>query len=203
MQLALDQLSGGRARAASLRDGAGWEVRAWARPARRPPCGRSPESASPRGALLLWGGGDAEGRPFLNPTFAVDAPPSLPRSSGGYRIAGRDDDGRELFSLSFGMPETADGDGRSSFAFVLPVQPGWTGNLASITLSGPGGSATLDGDTDLPMTVLLDPSTGQVRAILRNLAQADAAAALAPQADPDSLDVLFSRGIPDATAWSR
>ena len=101
------------------------------------------------------------------------------------------------------MPETADGDGRSSFAFVLPVQPGWTGNLASITLSGPGGSATLDGDTDLPMTVLLDPSTGQVRAILRNLAQADAAAALAPQADPDSLDVLFSRGIPDATAWSR
>ena len=53
------------------------------------------------------------------------------------------------------------------------------------------------------MTVLLDPVNGQVRAILRDLPQADAAAALAPQAGPDSLDVLFSRGIPDAAAWSR
>ena len=44
------------------------------------------------------------------------------------------------------------------------------------------------------MTVLLDPVTGQVRGILRDPPQADAAAALAPQAGVDSLDVLFSHG---------
>ena len=154
-------------------------------------------------SLLLWGGLDAEGEPFLNPAFVVDAPPALPDSAGEHRIAGRTASGVELFSLDFAMPETADGDGSSSFAFVLPAEPGWADNLASITLSGPGGSVALDSDTDLPMAILLDPSTGQVRGILRDMPQADAAAALAPQAGPDSLDVLFSRGIPDAAAWSR
>ena len=157
------------------------------------------ESAS----LLLWGGADGDGEPYLNPTFVVDAPPVLPDAAGDYRITGRTPTGDELFSLDFAMPETADGDGSSSFAFVLPVDFNWIGNLASITLSGPGGSATLDGDTDLPMTILLDPVTGHVRAMLRDVPQADAAAALAPQAGPDSLEVLFSRGIPDATAWRR
>ena len=56
------------------------------------------------------------------------------------RITGRDADGGELFSLSFEMPEVADGDGSSSFVFALPVRAGWAGELASITLSGPGGA---------------------------------------------------------------
>ena len=157
----------------------------------------------PQESLLLWGGVDEEGVPFLEPSFVVDAPPVLPDATGEHRLTGRNAGGDEIFSLDFALPETADGDGSSSFAFVVPVQPGWAGNLASITLSGPGGSATLDGNTDLPMTILLDPATGRVRAILRELPQADAAAALAPQAGPDSLDVLFSRGIPDAAAWGR
>ena len=38
-----------------------------------------------------------------------------------------------------------------------------------ITLSGPGGSATLDADTDLPLTILRDPRSGRVRAILRDV----------------------------------
>ena len=154
-------------------------------------------------SLLLWGGADENGEPYLNPAFVVEAPPVLPDAAGEHRIAGWTADGDELFSLDFAMPETADGDGRASFAFTLPVQPVWAGSLASITLSGPGGSATLDGDTDLPMTILLDPNTGQVRGILRDVPPADAPAALAPQAGPDSLDLLFSRGIPDAEAWRR
>ena len=154
-------------------------------------------------SLLLWGGADTDGEPYLNPAFVVDAPPVLPDATGEHRLTGRTAGGDELFSLDFAAPETADGDGSSSFAFVLPVQPDWAGSLASITLSGPGGSATLDGNTNLPMTILLDPVTGQVRAILRDLPQADAAAALAPQAGPDSLNVLFSRGIPDTAAWNR
>ena len=152
-------------------------------------------------SLLLWGGVSADSVPFLEPAFVVDAPPALPDSASVYQVTGRTESGGELFSLSFAMPETVDGDGSSSFAFVLPVRAGWEGELASIILTGPGGSVTLDGDSDLPM--LHNPRNGQVRGILRNLPQADAAAALAPQADLDSLEVLFSHGIPRAEAWRR
>ncbi len=154
------------------------------------------------GSLLVWGGIGAAGEPFLNPAFVIDAPHALPDSIGAHRLTGRTARGDELFALSFTMPDVADGDGSSSFAFVLPIEPGWANSLASITLSGPGGSATLDGDTDLPMTILLNPGTGQVRGILRGVPQVDAAV-FAPQAATDSLNVLFSRGIPDSAAWGR
>ncbi|MDE2929002.1 MAG: M66 family metalloprotease, partial [Acidobacteriota bacterium] len=153
-------------------------------------------------SLLLWGGMDAEGQPFLNPSFVVDAPSALPRDTGEHRITGRSGSGGELFSVGFAMPEVADGDGSSSFAFVLPVEPGWAIRLASITLSGPGGSVTLDSDTDTPLFILFDPSTRQVRGILRDLPQAGASA-LVSQAGANRLDVLFSRGIPDAAAWGQ
>ena len=151
-------------------------------------------------SLLLWGGLDAEGQLFLNPSFVVDAPTALPRVTGEHWITGRSGSGDELFSVGFAMPEVVDGDGSSSFAFVLPVEPGWAVRLASITLSGPSGSATLDSDTDIPLFILVDPSTGQVRGILRDLPQA-AASALVSQAGTESLDVLFSHGIPDVAAW--
>ena len=156
-------------------------------------------------SLLLWGGADAAGEPFLNPAFVVDAPASLPDAAGEYRLAGRAADGRELFSLSFSPPETADGDGRSSFVFALPVQPEWGGRLASIVLTGPDGSATLDARTDRPMAILRDPASGQVRAILRDLPPAMAAAEAAAAALPSEpgLEVLFSRGIPEPDAWRR
>ena len=153
-------------------------------------------------SLLLWGGMDAEGQPFLSPSFVVDAPSQLPRATGEHRITGRSGSGAELFSVGFAMPEVADGDGRSSFAFVLPVEPGRGASLASITLSGPGGSVTLDSDTDMSLFILVDPGTRQVRGILRELPRAGVAA-LASQAGTDRLDVLFSRGVPDATAWGQ
>ena len=153
-------------------------------------------------SLLLWGGMDAKGQLFLNPSFVIDAPAALPRTTGEHRITGRSESGDELFSVGFTMPEVADGDGRSSFAFVLPVEPGWAVRLASITLSGPGGSVTLDSDTDIPLYILVDPGTRQVRGILRDLPHAGASA-LASQAGIDRLDVLFSRGIPDAAAWGQ
>ena len=71
----------------------------------------------------------------------------------------------ELFSFSFDMPEVADGDGSSGFAFVLPVEVGWEGTLSVIMLSGPGGSFALDAESDLSMAVLRDPRTGQIRGI--------------------------------------
>ena len=155
-------------------------------------------------SLLLWGGIGTDSVPFLDPAFVVDAPVALPDSAGEYRLIGRTDSGAELFSLSFDMPEVADGDGSSGFAFVLPIESGWEGDLASITLTGPGGRVTLDGNTDRPMAILRNPRNGQVRGILRDLplptqAGMDAAGAVAGPV----LEVLFSRGIPDAEAWRR
>ena len=166
----------------------------------------SPPDTSPAAqeekSLLLWGGIDAEGEPFLNPSFVIDAPPMLPNVVGEHRITGRSDAGDDLFSLSFGLSEVADGDGSSSFAFVVPVESGWAGNLASVTFYGRYGSVTLESDTDLPMSILLDPSTGQVRGILRDLPPATQTASDAVgDVGGGSFEVLFSRGIPDARAW--
>ena len=155
-------------------------------------------------SLLLWGGVDGSGALYLEPAFLVDAPPAFPDSAGDHRVSGWTADGRELFSLPFTMPRTMGGDGASSFAFAVPVGPGWAGDLAGVTLSGPGGSVTLDGDTDRPMAILRDPGTGRVRGILRDLprnsgdpAAAAARTAVARGVLEPNLQVLFSRGMPD------
>ncbi len=160
--------------------------------------------AGPAGSLLLWGGIGTDSLPFLEPAFVVDAPTALPDSAGQYRLTGQSDSGVELFSLAFAMPETADGDGSSSFAFAVPVQAGWEGNLASITLTGPGGSFTLDGESDQPVAILRNPRNGQIRGILRGPAGPTLAAmdSATSQAGP-GLEVLFSYGIPDVAAWNR
>ncbi|MDE2794930.1 MAG: Ig-like domain-containing protein [Gemmatimonadota bacterium] len=161
--------------------------------------GEAMAAAEPTRTILLWGGIDDAGAPFLEPAFVVDAPPSLPRPGGEYEITGRSEDGGTLFSLSFHMPDMADGGGRSSFAFALPAQPGWSGDLASITLFGPGGSVTLDADTDRPMAILRNSGTGRVIAILRDPAHAEpgrpGGIAAARDAEP-GLKALFSRGMP-------
>ncbi|MCY3601193.1 MAG: Ig-like domain-containing protein [Gemmatimonadetes bacterium] len=157
--------------------------------------------AGPARSLLLWGGVDSAGTPFLEPAFVVDAPPVAPRAAGDHQLTGWAADGRELFSLSFAMPEVADGEGAGSFVFALPVRAGWAAALASIALSGPGGSATLDGATDRPMAILRDPRTGQVRAFLSDLPAAARTADAVAQTIGQGLEVLFSRGIPPADAW--
>ncbi len=156
-------------------------------------------------SLLLWGGIDAEGAPRLDPVFVIDAPPTPPRASGAYRLAGRSRDGDTLFSLAFEMPVVADADGASSFLFMLPVEPDWEGRLASVTLTGPGGATTLDENSHRPMAIVRDARTGRIQAILRDLpptvrtqAIADTAVARTP-----TQEVLFSRGIPGPAAWRR
>ena len=159
-----------------------------------------PDRAPAARSLLLWGGVRADSVPFLEPAFVVDARPELPQSGGEYRLTGRTEGDAELFSFGFAMPQTADGDGSSSFAFVLPVRPEWEDSLASITLSGPGGSFILDADSDLSVTILRNPRNGQVRGILSDLPDPAAAAA---SAAGSGLEVLFSRGMPGAEAWRR
>ena len=154
-------------------------------------------------SLLVWGGVSADGIPYLEPAFVVEAPAALPDSAGDYRLVGRATDDAELFSLNFTMPEAADGDGSSSFAFILPARAGWEGNLASIILTGPDGSFILDGESDRPMAILRNPRNGQVRGILRDLPPVTQAARDAASAAGPGMEVLFSRGIPDASAWRR
>ena len=158
-------------------------------------------------SLLLWGGVDASGQPFLEPAFVVDAPAALPQPGGGeYELSGRTSDGEVLFSLNFDMPEIADGDGSSAFAFALPAQADWERRLVSVTLSGPGGATTLDGDTDRPMVILRNPRSGQVRGFVRKL-PSSALAGGRVLADAVShergLEALFSRGLPDPGSWRR
>jgi len=156
--------------------------------------------ASPSRVILLWGGVDGDGKPFLEPAFLVDAAPVLPRLRGDYEIKGHDQEGEELFSLSFGMPEVAHRAGGSEFAFALPVHSVLVDALAHITLAGPAGRAALDRQTDRPMAILRD-ATGQVRAILRDppadIANNVAGAGAGRLLSESGIEALVSRGIPD------
>ena len=156
----------------------------------------------PARSLLLWGGVDAGGRLHLEPALATVAPPALPASGGEYTITGRTGGNGEVFSLSFEMPEAADGDGSTSFAFVLPLRQDSAADLATITLTGPEGSFTLQETTGRPLAVLRDRRTGRVRGILRGPA-ADLAvrSGAARVSDAPDLEVLTSRGIPGPDAW--
>ncbi len=157
-------------------------------------------AASPQArTLLVWGGVDADGVPYLDPAFVVDATPAVPPPGNTYTLTARTVDGGIAFSYTFDMPEVVDdGRGRSSFVFTIPAEDGWATGLASITLSGPGGTAELDGETDDPMVILREGEGGQVRGFLRG---EEAVAALAPgQVAAYGLrqdtQALFSRGLP-------
>ena len=161
----------------------------------------SAASSSSSPALVVWGGVDGEGAPYLRPAFLADAPPAPPSGAGAWSLTGRDAGGAELFSVSFEMAKFTDTeDDRAGFAFALPVT--WAGELASIALEGPGGAANLDRDTDDPVTILRDEATGQIRGILDGPPPTAPVPGLAA-AQGQGIEVLFSRGIPDAEDGSR
>ena len=89
-------------------------------------------------------------------------------------------------------------------AFALPLRAGWADTVASITLSRPDGSATLNDQTDRPMAILRKPLTGQVRGGLRDVpmpsrTQAEGTPVAATIAPALGSEVLLP-GIPDAAA---
>ena len=160
--------------------------------------------SSDRRTLLVSGGASADGALHLDPTFLVDTSPVVPLVGGPYGLIGRRADGSELFSLSFGMQEVMDGDGRSGFTFALPVQAAWEVELASLVLTGPDGSVEMRAGTEPSMAIMRDPATGQVRAILRDLpADALAPGALDRLAPEAGLDIMVSDGLPSVVAWRR
>ena len=150
-------------------------------------------SAAKTRSVLVWGGTDAGGKPFLEPAFMVDAVPSLPPSGNEFRLRGKTAGG-DAFSFSFDMPYIPDvEDERSSFVFAVPVT--WTDPLTGISLAGGDESVALDRTSNSPMTILRDPVTGQIRAMLREPETA-AMGAFGP-AEAQRFEVLFSRGIPE------
>ena len=152
-------------------------------------------------SLLVWGGVNERNELFINPSFAVDAAPALPRNVRSYRIAGEDADGNALFNLDFAMNEIADGEG-GVFAFAIPVRSDWSDSLARITLSGPEGFVEMTRESGRSAALLLDQSTGQVRGILRDWPDATSSVQAARRVLPEpGLEVVVSPGIPDSSDW--
>lgn len=147
-------------------------------------------------ALLLWGGLDEDGKPYLEPAFVMEAWPGLPAASGAYSLTARDHNGAEVISLSFDMPEIADAPGKSShFVFTVPVQEGWAGSVASVTFSGPEGTVTMDGETETPMTIAREGKSGRIRAFWDGWRDDS-------EARPGWV-LLRSSGIPGPREWER
>lgn len=151
--------------------------------------------------LLLWGGVNGFGEISLNPSFAVDAAPSIPRGSGPYRVAGMDAEENVLFSVDFNMAEIEDAEG-GVFVFTLPMHPAWHDRLYQITLSGPEGVDTKDAVGDTAMALLRDRFTGQVRGFLRDLPVElnEAVGARRVLPEPDMM-IEISRGVPSPADW--
>ena len=163
---------------------------------------------APTRTLLLWGGEDAATGPYLEPAFVVGAMPALPDSAGDYMLAGRDADGRELFSVSFAMPVVADADeGTGGFVYTLPVRPrvGSLGERDAERAGWPNGGAG-QRSTDRPMTILRD--RGRRAVCVAFLDGADSAASAGASGRLELAAALgavaiTSRGIPNAQAWRR
>ena len=136
------------------------------------------------------------------PIFVADAPPSLPQKGGPYRLAGEDSEGNVLFTVEFAMNEFADGNGGSGFAFLVPVQSGWSTRLSRITLAGPEGNTEMTRASNRPAALLLDQATGTVRGILRDWPEQGIFAESARRVLPEpGLEVIVSPGIPAPLDW--
>ena len=151
---------------------------------------------APADMLALWGG-VVDGELWIEPTFSMRAAARLPEARGPYRIRGTTSDGGTLFSLDFTPGE--DGHGGRHFFFTVPIEADWEDALERITLTGPEGMAYLDQTDERRITVVTEPGTGRLRAILR-----DWEGAL-----PDGLrgaaglDVSMTRGLREAVRLRR
>lgn len=93
------------------------------------------------------------------------------RTQGWTHVPAPDDPGaggrpRRLRELRRRAERMARGRDRHDRGIAVPVD--WTNPLVSITLVGGDASVTLDQASNSPMTIMWDPVTGQVRAMLRD-----------------------------------
>jgi hypothetical protein len=172
--------------------------------------------AAPQHGLLVWGRIGPNGV-VLEPSFEIDAPPSLPVSAGPYSVRGTDDAGGEIFNLSFDGVAVDHMPNERHFAFVVPlsasgrrpsvIQLTANGRVAtrrSVAPTAAGGASTaalvratqaggsqsrLEWDaTSYPMALVRDAATGQVLSFAQG-GQIDLVAA------GRTLDVTLSDGV--------
>ncbi len=123
-------------------------------------------AAEPKREMLVLWGGVLNGELRILPVHSMNATPALPDRAGPYRIEGFAQDGDAEFSLSFTPGE--DVYGNKYFFFTIPIEADWEDTLDRVTLTGPEGEVTVDNSDPRTMTVVTDPGTGRVRAILRD-----------------------------------
>ncbi len=153
--------------------------------------------AGPEGEMLVLWGGVLNGEPRIEPVHSMRTTPKLPTEAGAYRIEGFGRGGQAEFSLSFTPGE--DKYGNKYFFFAIPIEADWEGSLERITLTGPEGETTVDANDPRSLTIVTDPATGRIRAILRDWNRALPAAL----GDTAGLEVRTTRGIVDAVRMER
>ena len=152
-------------------------------------------------SLLLWGGVNEEGELVLEPAFVVDASPVLPQEDGPYLLTGERVDGSVLFTLTFAISKYADAEG-GSFAFILPVREEWSENLDRITISGPEGFDSIDGEEGSHYALMRDSVTGEVRGILRDWPDPTDPSTVGRRIPPEpGLEIVVSGGVPREDSW--
>ncbi len=136
--------------------------------------------------IMLWGS-LGEGEVFFEPAFLVEARPSVPVTGGPYRVEGYGPGGELRFGFDF-MPQPVEFGGRR-FHFHVPYDPDRDGRLDRVVLWGPEGEIVLGPSSTSPMAIIINRSSGQVRAILRDW---DGSMALAG----GDTEVMVSDGLP-------
>ena len=131
--------------------------------------GEDPEEGAaggPKGQMLVLWGGAVDGELRIEPVHQMFTSAMLPEEAGPYRLEGLGRGGDIEFSLSFTPGE--DVYGNKYFLFTIPIEEDWENSLERITLTGPEGELTVDNSDPRSIMVVTDPSTGQIRAILRD-----------------------------------
>ena len=123
-------------------------------------------AAGPKGQMLVLWGGVLNGQLRIEPVHPMYTTAKLPEETGPYRLDGLGPGGDVEFSLSFTPGE--DVYGNKYFLFTIPIEDDWENSLERITLTGPEGEVTVDSGDRRSITVVTDPSTGRIRAILRD-----------------------------------
>ena len=149
----------------------------------------APVAFEPVPSLLIWGGLEANKTPFLEPAIVVESQVTLPQSDGPYLVRGYSHTGESLFAFSFDISPSFDGDGTTTFAYTVPIEPNWRYELANIEFTGPSGKFVIDSRLNDAVSITRDSGTGQITGFLRG-------------DDVRDSEGFFSRGIPVEEAWS-
>ena len=144
------------------------------------------EAIPEESTIMLWGS-VGEGEMLMEPAFLVEARSSVPSTGGPYRLEGYGPGGELRFGFDF-TPQPVE-FGSEHFHFHVPYDPDRDGQLDRVVLSGPEGEAVLGPSSTSPMAIVINRSSGQVRAILRDW---NGSTALV---DADT-EILFSDGLP-------